>query len=465
MKLSFRNRIALFTAVAAAATIGLVFLVVYGVVYVTAYNHLDDDIRQEKEEVLSNLRWTGDSIIIESMPEWEEKEHNQIEVNPVFLQVVSKEGKLRFRTSNLQNDILLFDPNLSEENFFNSNIGDQRIRQGQFPIINESNAVIGHLTVGISQEESAVVLHNLRNTLWIAFPLLLIVLFAATALAASKGIAPVKKLIQAASGISEANIDSRLPLPENKDEIYQLATTINELLQRVESGIQREKQFTADASHEIRTPLTAIRGTLEVLLRKQREPALYEEKISRVIHEVDRLNAMLDQLLQLARLESGHIPINRTPVTMDACFRTLADKWQPRLQEKNMELRLQIPPAATLATDSALLNIILDNLLGNAIKYGNPGGHIDCIWQPEKASLIIRDNGPGISPEQLPHIFDRFYRADDSRSSAVPGAGLGLSIAKKLADLLGIRLSVSSREGEGTAFMLDFSSETVIGVA
>lgn len=122
-----------------------------------------------------------------------------------------------------------------------------------------------------------------------------------------------------------------------------------------------------------------------------------------------------------------------------------------------MELRLQIPPAATLTTDTALLNIILDNLIGNAIKYGHAGGHIDCIWQPENASLTIKDDGPGIPPQQLPYVFDRFYRADDSRSSTVPGAGLGLSIAKKLADLLSIRLSVSSREVEGAAFVLVFS--------
>ncbi len=457
MKLSFRNRIALFTASAAAVTIGLIFMVVYGVVYFSAYNHLDADIQQEKEEVLNNLRWAGDSIIIEHMPEWEEKEHLQIEVNPVFLQVVQSRGKLRFRSSNLQNDILLFDPNLSSDAFFNSRIGDQRIRQGQFPLFNEHNVIIGHLTVGISQEESAIVLHNLRNTLWIAFPLLLFVLFLATAFAASRGIAPVKKLIQAASGISGTNINTRLPLPENRDEIYQLAATINELLQRVENGFQREKQFTADASHEIRTPLTAIRGTLEVLLRKQREPAQYEEKINRVIGEVDRLDAMLEQLLQLARLESGHVSVQRTPVDLQMLFRTLADKWQPRLQEKNMELQVQIPPATSVATDAALLNVVLDNLLGNAIKYGNIGGQIDCTWQPESAALVMRDNGPGIAAGQLPYLFDRFYRADNSRNIAIPGSGLGLSIAKKLADLLGIRLSVSSREGEGTTFVLGFS--------
>ena len=456
MKLKFRNRIALLTALAAAATIGLVFLLVYGVVYFTAYNHLDDDIRQEQAEVLSNLHWVGDSIVIEAMPEWEEGEHRKIEVNPTFIQLVDAGGRLLFRSSNLQKDILLFNPNLFQEAFFNSHIADQRIRMGQFPIRNERNRIIGHLTVGISQEESAVVLHNLRNTLWIAFPLLLVILFFATALAASKGIAPVQQLIQGASGIGEINIHDRLPLPEHEDEIQQLAITINALLQRIENGLQREKQFTADASHEIRTPLTAIRGTLEILLRKKREPAQYEEKISRVIREVDRLNAMLEQLLQLARLESGNVVISRVPVDLGLFFQRLAEKWQPRLQQKNMQIRLLIPQAASIATDADLLGIILDNLIGNAIKYGHSGGHIDCTWQQEQALLSIRDDGPGIPAEHLPQLFDRFYRTDTSRSKAVPGAGLGLSIAKKLADLLGIRLSVSSWEGAGTEFTLHF---------
>jgi len=456
MKLNFRNRIALFSAIAAAITIGLVFLVVYGVVYFTAYNHLDGDILQEKDEVLNNLRWTGDSIIIEQMPEWEEREHQQIEVNPTFLQLVNAGGRLLFRSANLKDDILLFDPALSREGFFNSRISDQRIRQGQFPIQNEQGTVIGHLTVGISQEESSIVLFNLRATLWIAFPLLLVILFLATSLAASKGISPVKHLIQAAAGISEQNINDRLPLPQNKDELHQLATTINELLQRVESGLQREKQFTADASHEIRTPLTAIRGTLEVLLRKQRDPSHYEEKINRVIREVDRLNDMLDQLLQLARLEGGPIPVKRTQVDLNALLHSLAEKWQLDLQGKNMALQLQIPPQSSCSTDAALLNIILDNLLGNAIKYGHSEGQIDCIWQIENATLTIQDNGPGISEAHLSRLFDRFYRADDARSATVPGAGLGLSIAKKLADLLGIRLTVSSRVGEGTSFVLGF---------
>lgn len=456
MNLSFKNRIALFTALAAAATIGVVFFVVYRVVFFSAYDHLDNDIRQEKDAVLGSLHWEGDSIIIKNMPEWEEKEHLQVEINPVFLQVVDQQGTARFRSSNLKDDHLRVDLNLSEDAFFNDGIAGQRIRLGQFPIHNERKVLIGYLTVGLSQEESAIVLHNLRNTLWITFPLLLFVLFLVAAFAASRGIAPVKKLIQAASGINENNISARLPLPENKDEIYQLAATINELLQRVESGLQREKQFTADASHEIRTPLTAIRGTLEVLLRKQREPAQYEEKIRRVIREVNKLHEMLEQLLQLARLESGHVHVSRSSVDLHAFFNRHASEWQSRLEEKQMELRVQVPPTTTVFTDAAMLSIVLDNLFSNAIKYGNSGGRIDCTWNSENASLTFSDNGPGIPEARLPYIFDRFYRADDSRNAVVPGSGLGLSIAKNMADLLGIRLTARSREGEGTTFVLHF---------
>jgi signal transduction histidine kinase len=187
------------------------------------------------------------------------------------------------------------------------------------------------------------VLHNLRNTLRIAFPLLLFVLFLATAIAASKGIAPVKKLIKAASGISGIHInDARLPLPENQGRNSPIGgTTINELLQRVESSVFNAKNSSPPTPRtKYARHLTAIRGTLEVLLRKKREPAQYEEKINRVIGEVDRLHGMLDQLLQLARLESGHVacPSERR-LTCMMLFRTLSDKWQPRLQEKNIALQ------------------------------------------------------------------------------------------------------------------------------
>lgn len=456
MNLQFRSRIALFTATAAAITIALVFVVVYGVVYWTAYNHLDQDIRQESEEIFSNLRLEEDIIIIESMPEWEEKEHQQVEVNPTFLQIVDNQRALVFRSLNLGKDILLFNPNVHKTTFFNTRIGDKRIRQGQFPITNEDQKVIGQLTIGISQEESALVLHNLRNTLWIAFPLLLLILFLATSVAAAKGIAPVQQLIRHTAGISEATINARLPLPENKDEIYHLATTINDLLHRVESGMLREKQFTADASHEIRTPLTAIRGTLEVLIRKQREPAIYEEKIGKVIRIVDQLKGMLDQLFQLARLENGSIPICHSSISLTDIVTACGEEYRQEITTKKIHWEVDIPENSPIQSDPTLLHLILINLIGNAVKYVQPGGHLQCKWLPEQSCLTIRDNGPGIPADQMAYIFDRFYRADASRSSTIPGAGLGLSIVKKLADLLKIRVLAESVEGQGSTFTLYF---------
>ncbi|MBK7409318.1 MAG: hypothetical protein IPJ40_15490 [Saprospirales bacterium] len=155
---------------------------------------------------------------------------------------------------------------------------------------------------------------NLGATLLLTFPFVLLVLYLATSLAASTAISPVHQLIQVASGINDATIDQRLPLTEHQDEIYKLANTMNDLLWRIESGLQREKQFTADASHELRTPLAAIRGTLEVLIRKPRAHHQYSEKIQEVIRQVDRITQLLDQLLQLTRLEAGQVMVKKEDI-------------------------------------------------------------------------------------------------------------------------------------------------------
>ncbi len=457
MKLSFKKRIAVFNTLAVAVTTAVVFLVIYAVVYNSSYRHLDSDILLEKEEILNTLDWRGDSIIINKMPEWEEAEHNKVEVNPTFIQIVDNKERMIFKSANLQSNHFLFDPANEKEIFFNSVVDKQRLRLGQFPIRNDAGKLIGQLTVGISQQESHYVLNNLLITLCISFPILLLVLYIVIYITASRSIAPVKQLIRAASVINDSNIHTRLPLPQNEDELYQLAKTINELMNRIESSVQQQKQFTADASHEIRTPLAAIRGTLEVLLRKKREPEQYEERIKEVISQTDRLNSLLDQLLQLARVESGSILTKKEPVALAQLIEAAAAKWQKNIADKNTGLQLIIPGNTLLYTDPFYLDIILDNLLSNAIKYGKENGKIICSWNETNNTLSIADDGAGIAAAQLPLLFDRFYRADDSRSSAIAGSGLGLAIVKKIANLLHINISVNSMPGN-TVFSLQFPS-------
>lgn len=455
MAIKFKNRIALFNTLAVAFTTAFVFLAIYMVVYKTAYAHLDDDISVEKEEVLSNLDWHRDSIIINKMPEWDEAEHSQVEVNPTFLQITNSEGKVIFRSSNLLKEQVL--ASQSQESFYDGKINNQKIRLGQFPIINNNGENIGKLTIAVSQEESFNILNNLIWVLLISFPLVLLVQFFASSIAASKAIAPVHQLIQTASRIGDSNISTRLGLPGHRDELFELTQTINELLARIEVSMVQQKQFTSDASHEIRTPLSAIRGTLEVLIRKQREPHVYEEKIAGTIKEVDRLDALLDQLLQLARIDAGIAARNET-ICLSELVLFLGEKWERQAAGKGINLQLTIPEDAMVMGDRLYLELILDNLLNNAIKYGKPQGHVFLNWDKTSRMLSVKDDGIGIPAKDLPHIFNRFYRADESRSSAVKGNGLGLSIVKKLADLQHITLRVESDPAKGTSFMLQFPS-------
>ncbi len=456
MTLRFKNRIALYNTLAVALTTAFVFVVIFLVVTKTAYNHLDNDILAEKKEVFSNLDWHRESIIIKKMPEWEELEHKKIEVNPTFLQIVDTKGKVVFHSSNLRDNQFLFNPKNKTETFYNGEISKQKIRLGQFPIKNEAGDIIGQLTIATSQQESYSILKNLILVLFISFPLVLIIQFIASQIAASKAIKPVHQLIKTASGISESSIGTRLILPERKDELYKLTQTINDLLLRIEKSIIQQKQFTSDASHEIRTPLAAIRGTIEILIRKKREPEVYEAKLNNIITQVDRLDALLDQLLQLARIESGITLTKNEAVSLSQKVYNSSEKWLEALTEKKLNLQIYIPEEVTVLGDPFYLEIIFDNLIQNAIKYSKTKGTITVFWESNINILSFQDEGIGISEAELPNVFHRFYRTDESRSSAVKGNGLGLSIAKKLADLQDIKLEVRSTPEKGTTFTLRF---------
>lgn len=455
MKLSFKKRIAFINTIAVAVTIAIVFMIIYGVVYYTSHKHLDNDILQEKGEITHSLTSKEDSVIINKIPEWEEAEHKKVEVNPTFIQIVDYKDSMIFKSANLKSNHFLFKISNERGYFYNDVIENQRLRLGQFPIWNNNGKVIGQLTIGVSQQESYIILNNLLLTLCISFPVLLVILYVVIYLAASRAIAPVNTLIQTASGFHDSNIKNRLPLPENEDELYQLAITINELLGRIENSVQQQKQFTADASHEIRTPLSAIRGNLEVLLRKHREPVQYEEKIKEVIGQTDRLSQLLDQLLQLARLEAGIA--KKEDISLTDIVQETTAKWAKQIAEKKIILHTTIPEDAVVTADHFFLAMMIENLISNAIKYSPVSGNIFCSWDKTTNSLSIINEGTGIARDQIPYIFNRFYRTDESRSSQIPGSGLGLAIVKKLSDLQHIAISVESIPGK-TIFSLQFSA-------
>jgi heavy metal sensor kinase len=314
------------------------------------------------------------------------------------------------------------------------------------------------LIIAIPLQESANVLKNLRQTLLIGYPIVLIVLFLLSRFIAGRSIAPINTVITTAEKISKENLNERIELPQNKDEIYILAQTVNDLLDRLQDVVLREKQFTADASHELRTPLSVIKGTLEVLIRKPREREQYVEKIHYVMNEVDRMSLLVDQLLELARYESGTIK----PAVVDIDINKLINESFKRLHhaasEKKIALALYPAEHAYVQADVSMMNIIIENILSNAIKYSSEHQSIEVrvINESGKVTCSMTDHGSGIPKDQLSKIFDRFYRVDESRTSHVSGKGVGLAIVKRLARLQNLEIAVDSTPAVGTTFTIVF---------
>lgn len=456
MNLSFKNRIALFNTIAAATTALLVFVAIYSVVFLTSYNHLEQEIRTEQEEVFESIIVRNDSIIVSNLNEWDEAEHQKVEVNPTFLQVIDANGNILFHSSNMVNHQILYNPNIEDEKFFNSEISNQYIRLGQFAIKSSSGKILGHLSVAISRQESFTILQNLIIVMAIAFPLVLIIQFVVSFIAATRSLDPIHDLIETAGSIDSSNIHTRVDLPVNQDEILDLAITINELLNRVEQAIQHQKQFASDASHEMRTPVAAIKGNLEVLIRKQREPQQYVDEIKKVIVQTNRLENLLEQLLHLSRLESGASMPRTEQVSLLPMIQSIYETYKFELQAKQIEAKCLVPEFCLVHADRVYLELILKNLISNAIKYGKENGAITATWDAELSTLHIADTGIGIAPENLEQVFNRFYRVDSSRSNEIPGNGLGLAIVKKIAEMQEIQISIQSEVGIGTTFSLIF---------
>ncbi len=456
MKLNFRNRIATWYLVATALLIAGLFSAIYIIVNNTVYSHLDSDLDLELNEVKNSIVDADGQIIFANPFEWNEREHGQIEVNPTFVQVSDKHGKVIRKTGNLVTDSLEFRSAVNNKIYFDSELSGSPIRQVQYPYFDPDGSVKAYLSVAVPLEESALVLSNLREALVISFPAILLILFLVTRLIAGKSIAPIHNVINTANKISKENITERITLPPHNDEIHALTSTINGLLNRLEDGLLRERQFTSDASHELRTPLSIIKGTLEVLIRKPREVIQYEEKISYCISETDRMTRLIDQLLLLARYDTGKINPVKTEFLFSEKIEIMLQRLKPLLEDKKLAVNANIDKKLVLNADPGMIEIILENILTNAIKYSGNGSFIDIKAALNGNSILfsVKDYGIGMTEQQIKNIFDRFYRADASRSSEAGGFGLGLAISKKLCDIQDIKIIVESTPDKGTNFKL-----------
>jgi two-component system, OmpR family, sensor kinase len=296
---------------------------------------------------------------------------------------------------------------------------------------------------------------RLRLLLIVAVPVAVAVAGAGGWLLARKALLPVARMTRKAELISADRLQERVAVPRARDELGRLASTLNDMLDRIERGVQEQQRLVADASHELRTPLAVMRSEIDVWLRAPALPQEAREALESVGEEVERMSRILDNLLTLARIDEGRLDLLCAPQGLDELVGEVLSKLRPIAESKGITLRADGEDAEVLA-DAPRFELVIVNLVDNAIKYTGPGGEVRVrLWHDRhEGGITVSDTGPGISEEALPHLFDRFYRADAARSRAAGGSGLGLAICKEIVTAHGGRLWASSKLGEGSSFSL-----------
>jgi two-component system, OmpR family, sensor kinase len=296
------------------------------------------------------------------------------------------------------------------------------------------------VVVGEALEDRNDTLHGfLVELLFVGPAALLVASLLGYALAAA-ALRPVESMRAEAAAISGAEPGRRLPLPRSRDEIRRLGETLNAMLSRLESALERERSFVSDASHELRTPLALLKTELELALRRPRSERELEEALRSAAGETDRLVRLAEDLLVLARSDQGRLALRPEPVAAADLLGNVAERF-------GGELEVVVPDGLELVGDGPRLEQALGNLVDNALRHGGGPVELSAVVGNGAVELHVRDEGPGFPPEFLPHAFERFSRPDEARSG--PGAGLGLALAQAIALAHGGSARAVNRDGGG----------------
>jgi len=275
-----------------------------------------------------------------------------------------------------------------------------------------------------------------------------------------RALAPVEQIRNQAEAIDPADLTTRLQVPPTEDELARLARTLNAMLARIETGFRSIERFTADASHELRAPLALIITAGDVSLRRERSREELTEVLRKVVREARRMSQLVDDLLALARGDALRASATLAPVDIAEILRELCTEFACQVNAKGIKVASALPSreAPVLGESSDLRRLFLI-LIDNAIKYTEAGTINVSLDQTDRSVRItVADTGIGIEQSALPHIFDRFWRADKVRSRAEGGAGLGLSIASQIVKQHGGKIAVESVVGQGTRFIVELAS-------
>ncbi|MDM0006707.1 ATP-binding protein [Variovorax sp. J22G73] len=466
--LSFRKRLALAHVSAIVVVMAIAAFASYLVFARNVHRELDAALLALAETEMGMLlsAGEGDTVIVHEAPPGPGA--------PSFVrldrlvQIVDAEGRVLARSANLGEAQLPIPPVLRErlaagETVFETlnGFGEEPTRMVSVPVRGRDNEKGQAPLLAVQVAGS---LDDVNRTVAMASVLfvilggaLLLALGAAGALITRRAFGAIDDVVQQAHRIGDANLGERLPHPGTNDEIGRLVDTLNAMLARIEHGMEAQRRFTSDASHELRSPLSRLRTELELALRRPREPTAYVETLHSSLEEVESLTLLVEELLVLARLDAGQERDAVETVSLNVLAEEAVRRLEPMARERRLELLLEpaAPVAARVARGAA--SLALANLLDNALKFSPAGTTVRVSLradaQANEAVVSVADRGPGIRGDELPHLFERFYRGATARSDEkTPGLGLGLALSQAVVHAHGGRIEAANESGGGARF-------------
>jgi heavy metal sensor kinase len=427
------------------------------------YELTDDALRDQVEDMQNFLRAQDKDASVAKMQE-EVTEAYVLEHSGEYMQVFAADGELIYRSSFLQQHRL---PPLQLNPGGDTPFQDRQFSEKSFRFLSQKVDAYGHaytIETGLPTQETLKALGLFRGYLLMIAPLVLLVAAGGGYWLSGRALAPVDLLTCTARTITGNNLSSRLETLDTGDELQRLSETLNEMLARIEIAFQRVTQFTADASHELRTPISLIRTESELALRRSRSDEEYRRALANILHESERTSSMIEELLSLARADSGQELLNIQKIDLCEILREVARDWGRVAASRNLTFGNGISEDQPIwiSGDSIALRRLLNILLDNAVKYTPGPGTIELRTtnQSDTVVIIVQDTGVGVSVDDQPRIFERFYRADKARSRELGGAGLGLSIAQWIAHHHQGSIRVESVLGQGSSFLVELPLES-----
>ena len=444
---TLRARLTLLYVAVAGGMFLVMSVAVYGLTGVFLMRQLDQSLRKSAEVVIDTMTFatsTADGAPLIVLPE-------NLPLPPgTIVRIWDRHGHIVYPTAHTGN-MLLPKRSVEQPEFYTARTPERAWRVFSVPIHQGSRLLV---TLQIAtpldpiKHAQRILLVVLAGVTLLAITITAIVGYVSIDLS----MRPLAHVTAVADQITHADdLSRRVPVPRGaSDEVWTLVRAFNATLARLEALFRAQRRFIADVGHELRTPLTVIKGNAQWM---RRIDALDKEALDSIEEEADRMTRLVEDLLLLARAEAGKLPLRHETVALETVLAEVAREIQVMAREKGIALRLEISEPVVVLGDADRLKQVFINLASNAVKYTPQGGEVVLTLETEPGWAVcrVKDNGPGIPPEDLPHVFERFYRADKARSRG-KGFGLGLSIAYWIVKHHGGEITAASEMGKGTTF-------------